>query len=289
MNDALIIQIANGTRFREMVSLYYDDLVAYCKLFQFDYWLHSGPVRYWDKDPLIPWAKLALVQQAALQGYQYIVYLDTDVFISDPHVNLRDACIKPVNMVRWWNKKPVTHLQGGVIYFNNTDNLVYQVTSYCLQESKYYLERMPGLRGWYEQGQLTEMAGQPTTEKFIGEIDVRFNWAEDFCPPCANPVITSYHGIKPIEAVISRMKRDMKKRKRIASDALWQLLKIVISVSNPEVMSKELESAVKYLIEEDIFSLEDDGTFTINDVVYKEIKLQVPGKLPFTLREIKEK
>lgn len=285
MNNGVILQLADGARYQEMITVYFQEMVEYCGRHKFDYWMHGGPVRYWDMDPITPWAKLALVQQAFLQGYQYVICFDADLFICNHAIDLREACPKPINMVRWWKGRPVNHLQGGAIYFNNDKGVAYAGITYALQEAKYFLERNPGKRGWFEQGQLNEMSKEANKKGMFWEIPTKFNWSEDFCPPCKDPVVISYHGVKPVQVVVERMKADMKKYKRVPSDAEWLLLRLMASIKHDQSKEAEMLAAVKYLVDNQMIELGDDGQFSPSGMVQQEIERQVPQEAPFFFKQ----
>ena len=193
MKDALLIQQveeAQSDKWGSMIALYYGRHVEYCQKHKADYWCQIGPVRYYD---VSPWMKIALAQRAFLQGYKYVAWLDADAYIEDLSADFRQACIGPISMVRW--EYPLSHLQAGVIYFNNEGQNAYTITTHLLEERKYYLERFPTLRGWYEQGQINEMARQEQTKDFFHEIPIEWNWGTHYCPPCEKPIVVAWHGV----------------------------------------------------------------------------------------------
>jgi len=190
LNDALLMQITKDAEYARMIGLYYDRHAEYCHQNKFDYWVHSGPVRFSEHPS---WDKFTLASQAFIMGYQYVVYLDADAYICDPDADLRDACIKPVNMVRW--SFPLSHLQAGVMYFNNADGYAKAVCAHLLEEAKYYLEVEPDLRGWFEQGQIRELITHPEAGKRFFELPYEWNWGAHYCPPCAHPIVKAWHGV----------------------------------------------------------------------------------------------
>ncbi len=190
VTDALLIQQGFDAESGRYFSLYYDRHVEYCIRHRFDYWCHMGPVRHMgDRDP---WTKLALVQSAFLQGYSNVIWLDMDAFIYDIKMDLRAACLRPINMSHW--TYPTPHLQAGVIYFNNASGKAYEIVSRCLEEKKYYLERFPTLRGWFEQGQLNEVSQSPGMQISFMALGPQWNWSSHFCEPVEHVVIRSWHG-----------------------------------------------------------------------------------------------
>ena len=193
MKDALLIQQVEenaSDKWGSMIALYYGRHVDYCQRHHMDYLCQIGPVRYYEKSP---WMKIAMVQQALLQGYKYVAWLDADAYIERMDVDIRAACVGPMNAVRW--EFPLSHLQAGVIYFNNEGNNAYTITTHMLEERKYYLERFPTLRGWYEQGQMAEMARGGSTQSFFNEIGIEWNWGTHYCPACDNPIVVAWHGV----------------------------------------------------------------------------------------------
>jgi hypothetical protein len=193
MNDAILIQVSSEAQHAKHLGLYYDRHLEYCARHGFDYWTHVGPVRFCDH---LAWSKLVLASQAMIQGYSYIAYLDTDAFIADTAVDLRDACVTAINSVRW--NVPLSHLQAGVLFFNNGLGYAKAILDFLLQESKYYLEVYPDLRGWFEQGQLNDFAKIPGNERHINTLGVKWNYNQQLCGPLPtgeSPVILAWHGI----------------------------------------------------------------------------------------------
>jgi hypothetical protein len=178
VNKAILIQQTFDSGIHvQMLGLSFAHHADYCAQWDWDYWVHSGRVRFWEGEKFLAfkaWGKLALAQQAVLQGYEHIVYIDTDAYISNPKADLREACIKEINMVKFWEKSAIEHFQGGVIYMHNTPELhLYGVLSTLLEEAKYYLERMPHLRGWFEQGQMNELASY--SPAYFNELNISVN------------------------------------------------------------------------------------------------------------------
>lgn len=192
MNNALLIQQSHGPDGAEMTAATYPRHAVYCARHDWDYWMQHGPVRGYEESPQSAWAKIRLIQQAFLQGYTYVAWLDLDAYISDLDTDLRAACLAPVNMVRW--SVPLSHLQAGCIYLNNYDNRAYSLVSSMLDEMKYYLEEHPTLRGWFEQGQLNRMRDWPGVKDYFHELPWEWNHCKYFCPPVEKPVVKSWHG-----------------------------------------------------------------------------------------------
>jgi hypothetical protein len=219
MNNAVLFQMAGTADYLRLSTLYYARHVEYCAKHNFDYIVQGGPVRYWGEQPLIGWAKLAMIQGFIMQGYEYIVYLDADAYISELKTDLRIACQKPINMVRWWNhSESLSHLQGGVIYVHSLSPEVnpanaYTIISTFLQEAKYYIERYPGLRGWYEQGQINEFAKHEWFKDYFGELPMEFNWGEKSDVECEFPIVKAFHGVRPFDILYEQMKESIKNEK----------------------------------------------------------------------------
>jgi hypothetical protein len=114
-----------------------------------------------------------------------------------------------MNAVRW--EYPLSHLQAGAIYWNNEGNNAYTITTHMLEERKYYLERFPTLRGWFEQGQMNEMAREEHTKPFFHEIGIEWNWGMHYCPPCDNPIVVAWHGVE-FDTKFAEMKERLAKR-----------------------------------------------------------------------------
>jgi len=215
MNNAVLLQLAGTSEYLKLMTLYFDRHVEYCERHDFDYIVQGGPVAHWAEPPWIGWAKIAMMQQLMLQGYEYLVYLDADAYISDLSVDLRSVCQKPINMVRWWDQsESLSHLQGGVIYMHSLPPQAQQANAYTivstlLQEAKYYIDRFPGLRGWYEQGQINEFSKHDWFKDFFGEVPIEYNWGEKANKKCEHPVVKAFHGVRPMNVLYETMKESI--------------------------------------------------------------------------------
>jgi hypothetical protein len=222
VNNAVLLQLAGTADYLKLVSLYFDRHTKYCAEHGFDYIVQGGPVANFGEQPLIGWAKIAMMQKLCMQGYEYIVYLDADAYIADTDVELRAACLKPITMVRWWDKQSqenaLSHLQGGVIYVHSLPPSVNQMNAYSilstlLQEAKYYIDMYPGMRGWYEQGLINQLAQHPWFKDFFGEVPIEFNWGVHSHVECDRPVIMAFHGVRPMDVLYNTMKESIENGK----------------------------------------------------------------------------
>lgn len=92
MNDAILLQQASGVH-THLLNLTIRDHSAYCQRHNFDYLPMFGDVLHGpDAKRHAFWAKCAMLRRAAEQGYQYIVWLDSDTWIEDGDIDLRTAC-----------------------------------------------------------------------------------------------------------------------------------------------------------------------------------------------------
>jgi hypothetical protein len=190
MKDAVLIQWASDAEYAMPVGLYYDRHIEYCHQHNLDYWMLTGPLRFEEH---IAWNKLLLASQAFTLGYELVVWLDTDSYIYDTNVDVREACITAFNMVRW--HIPLKHLQAGVIFMNNGNGYAKAICDRLLAEQKYYLEVFPDLHGWFEQGQINQISKLGPNIRHFTDLAPRWNWCERFCKPCTDVVIKSWHGI----------------------------------------------------------------------------------------------
>jgi hypothetical protein len=193
MKDALLIQVSSETQYAKHLGLTYNRHLAYCLQHDFDYQVHIGSVRYCDHPA---WAKFHLASQAFTLGYEYVVYLDDDAFIADLNVDLRTACLAAFNLALW--SVPLKHLQCGVIYMNNGNGYAKGLLDVLIQEQKYYLERFPDLRGWYEQGQLNDYSKMPYNTRHFHQLPLKWNYNAQLCgslPSGETPAVLAWHGI----------------------------------------------------------------------------------------------
>jgi hypothetical protein len=208
VNDSILIQQVNNAQGGKMLALTFARHAEYCAQHGFDYRVQIGQVTYMDERD--PWNKIRLAQEACITGYLYIVWLDLDTLITDMDADLREACVMPMNLVHW--DFPLPHLQGGAIYWNDTGLInkdfpqAYSILSSIMEEKKYYLQRFPTIRGWYEQGQINEMVDSKRYTDYIGEIDVKWNWSPHYSPPCEKPIVKGWHGY-PFADSLEEMKR----------------------------------------------------------------------------------
>jgi hypothetical protein len=199
---ACLIQACKSPSWAPMMGLYYARHAQYCADHDWHYWCQVGPERFFE-DGEDPWWRLGMVQRALNQGYEYVCLMDADAFIWDTTVDLREACKTAINMVRW--SFPLSHLQAGCTYWHGDD--AYNLVSTLLNDRKYYLERAPGLMGWYEQGQLNELYKERRTRWLFTELPYKFNWGAHFCPAIEDkPVVVAWHGIADMNQRMSEMR-----------------------------------------------------------------------------------
>ena len=177
--------MAYDEKYAPCLQLTYARHAEYCKKWNIDYHVRIGQVPRYENDA---WAKIALIQEQ-LWWHDYVIWLDADTIIRDFETDIRRAFVSPINGVRW--EHPLSHVQAGILFFRS-DSL--PLVDYMMNERKYYIKRFPGLRGWYEQGQLNEMAEDPHFKIHIAAIDDKWNWSELYMPPCLDVVIEAWHG-----------------------------------------------------------------------------------------------
>jgi len=226
MNNALMIQQAEGGEFRKFHSYYWPYLADYLYRWKIDYIL-QGAVPYMGMtDETLAWNRLRLALQHMTQKYQYIFLLDADVWVADQNVDLRAACEKPLMGVRWWpDMNTVSHIQAGVLLLNNgrcldpdhpepLDHKAENMLHFMVEESKYWMQIYPGLRGWHEQGQLDWMIKGTGFKTYVGELPIEYNWGRLCNKPCEHPYLVGYHGERPLmDVALPRLLEDIEKWK----------------------------------------------------------------------------
>jgi len=122
-SDTLLIQQATGPHVH-LLNLVLPEHAAYCQRWDIDYWPVIGSALAGrDKDRHSFWNKVALIRRGMDAGYSNVVWLDSDCYVADPEIDIREACEpNTVGMVRHekpeWpeHKDCYSHFNAGAIY-----------------------------------------------------------------------------------------------------------------------------------------------------------------------------
>lgn len=186
MNNAVLIQQAYPVEkfpsYLEMLELTKEHNQKYCDFHGFDYWCEISE----NKDMPLgtgAWRKIEMILQALEDGYQYIVWLDTDAMIKDIDTDLRKA-IEPGKIGACWHRIPqLHHWNVGVLYVHNTE----EVTKFIRQ----WLAAYPAPNdGWYEQGVFNRMGMK---SKIVSTISDKWNATFDV-NLVPDAVVLGFHG-----------------------------------------------------------------------------------------------
>lgn len=150
MNNAILIQCATpypGTDMMELTKAHHE---VYCQRHAIDFQYFIGNVL--DRPiTLGGWDRIELMRRAMEKGYEYVAWIDPDVLIFRPEIDIRKA-FEPGKIGVCWHRIPqLHHWNTGVMYVHNTPKtyqfIVEWLASYPAPDD-----------GWLEQGVFNRMA-----------------------------------------------------------------------------------------------------------------------------------
>jgi hypothetical protein len=177
VNNAIILQhsFANAN-YNDLARFSFPLHLKYCEQHGVDYRFEFRtftPVGDWDSVYMI---------QNAIYDYDYVAYIDTDAIIFNQQADIRDACIKPINVVHY--EIPFKHFNTGVMFFkgkcNETKDFI-----------KDWLKGFPGTERWAEQGVFNDM--YPRYTDVIHTLGDEWN-SSKMQDVAKDPVIVAFHG-----------------------------------------------------------------------------------------------
>lgn len=150
MNNAILLQQAYPVGgFDALLDLTKERNTEYCKAHDFDYLcIVEDDPRGCDKGS---WKKISMIEQAMKDGYEFIVWLDSDAMIYDMAMDLRKACEAGKIGACWHRIPQLHHWNVGVLYVHNTPE-----TQDFVSEWNTAYPAPPD--GWFEQGVFNRMA-----------------------------------------------------------------------------------------------------------------------------------
>ena len=183
MNNAILIQQCYpGLGYEPMLELTMERNEIYCRKWQFDYQcIIDNVVTNWEPKQG-GWAKIELIRRALENGYEYVVWLDTDALIKDTDVDLREGCPKFGIGACWMRIPQLHHWNVGVLYIRNSQ----EVRDFVIE----WLSKFPGGRQWMEQGVFNEMGMKG---KIVNTISDKWNATLNYSM-VPDAVILAYHG-----------------------------------------------------------------------------------------------
>ncbi len=149
MRSILLQNTSPVGEYSKMLELTRERNAEYCKLHNFDFACTVSEPAHPVTDG--GWEKIAMIQQAMQEGYDFIVWLDSDAMIYDKSVDLRNACNIGKIGACWHRIPQLHHWNVGVLYIHNTPE-----TRKFIDE--WYASYPAPKDGWFEQGVFNRMA-----------------------------------------------------------------------------------------------------------------------------------
>jgi hypothetical protein len=144
------------------------------------------------------WDKVDIIA-GALKSYKYVVWLDVDTMIVDINTDLREAMIRPINVVEY--PDPCPHYHVGVLYFEETP---------LLQRFMYdWKNSSKDKPFWAEQGVFNHLA-KGKYKWMVKKLGNEWNCSR-YYNPCEYPVVRGWHGYTDMNQRINSMKKQLKK------------------------------------------------------------------------------
>jgi len=200
-SDAILIQHAySGSDYSRMLAQFYARHSEYCGLWHIDYQCYVGDVIQLDPR-LGGWAKIHLIREALVRGYQRVIYCDADAFVYDFRSDIRDGCPQAPGFGVTWHERPERHWNVGMLYV--TAGLQ---TNEFIRE---WLRRAPGEDAWHEQRIFNTMATEDAYRETVCTIAAKWNscYANN---EVADAVVKSYHGAGSAQERLSLMREAAK-------------------------------------------------------------------------------
>lgn len=157
---------------------------AYAETFKFDYYPYHTKEKYPIRNG--GWDRVDLILEAFNCGYQYIVWMDADALIQNDDIDLRKAC-KDIGAC-FDLKNPVPHYNVGVLYLENTPEVVEFVKTWMT----HYPGRLWHGMFWGEQSDFNLMA----TENPSLVHTLHNKWNSYAGTPCdaKDIIVKAWHG-----------------------------------------------------------------------------------------------
>jgi hypothetical protein len=206
MKDAVIVQQVYKYQvddYRPMLELIRPVHKAYAEKWNMDYLTVIGPVKPEWSILDGGWAKLILIRDMLLKGYEYVFWIDADALIVDFETDLRTGCPDGLGAVEH-TIAPGKHLNVGVMFVRNSD----KVKTFFEEWISHY----PGEKvfPWMEQGELHKMKSDPKWDGVVHQIDAKWNSCLAGGNQVSKPVIEGFHGMGLATERYQHMKTYMK-------------------------------------------------------------------------------
>lgn len=133
------------------------------------------------------WSKLRLVLDLFREGFDQVVWMDTDAVIVDAERDITRACSKGVGMVRY--ERPFPHFQAGVLVCHRSPEVV-RLLEDVFASSSQNPGNTPGEFGQWEQTPLNVLGSQ---RGLIEPIPADWNCVPEYIA-CGSPAVLASHG-----------------------------------------------------------------------------------------------
>ncbi len=189
-NDTIIFQhILSNSEYMQAAEFTVPRALRYCRLHKMDYRLIVGRVtKYAGMDG--HWEVPALFDDFLEQGYQNVIYFDSDTLISNLEPDMRTACVSGKIGAVWhdlsyWPEFDHSCYNVGALYATNSP----EVRDFVKQ----WMECAPGSGEWpwWENGAFNVLGGQMDV---INRLDNCWN-AQETVSPSDHPVVSGFHGM----------------------------------------------------------------------------------------------
>ena len=199
MNNAILIQQAEGPSYREMLNATSYMHAAYCKRHDVDQWVLRGHL----STDAIAWDKLRMMTMAIDSGYEHIFWLDSDTIIVGDE-DLRTAVPDDYDLGMTWQISPgggPLHFNVGAIYCRGSVQLRTFLADLISRMPQQPYTRVPY---WWddekcEQVIFNQMLADGAYDVKCAKLD--YKWNSIYLTKVENPVVLGYHGFTSDYAV----------------------------------------------------------------------------------------
>lgn len=201
--NAVILQQASGDH-EQLLRFAEPHHQAYCDRHKTEYVAAYGeailaPVA--NKHPY--WEKVALLNMALSEGYEYVIWLDADCLIVDPEVDLREACTGVGAtyhdlMQHGFAPPAYDHFNCGAVYLRNTPETRQFVMDWWNTSD----EDHP----WHDQHSFNQVAAKGLHYCKVDRLEHKWNSTAPYFTS-ANPVVRAWHGLGSVKSRLQEMQK----------------------------------------------------------------------------------
>jgi hypothetical protein len=197
MRNAIVIQQAYPDQgFAKLLELTQEHHKQYCEKHKLDY-LAVFDYVYEHNTDYGAWAKVELIRKALHDGYDQVIWLDSDTLIKDTSVNVCDG-VPDFGIGACWHRIPqLHHWNVGALYIDKC-----RATKDFIDK---WLASYPPKEGWFEQGVFNQLAMK---DKTVVTISDKWNATFDVSM-CPDAVVLGFHGQGSANQRLNLMKETM--------------------------------------------------------------------------------